>query len=58
MDLVKSGQFSRLFIFGKIGKENALDNILESQKAFLDYKKVETLAFFQRGYSMVFFKNG
>ena len=46
MSFVKNEQFFHLFIFGKIGKQNQFDDILESKKAILDYKK---LAFFQRG---------
>ena len=30
MGLVKNGHFFHLFIFGKIGKQNAFDDILES----------------------------
>ena len=54
MVLVKNFNFSMFFIFGKINQQNVFGVILESQKAFLDYKKqkvkkVEKLGFFQRG---------
>ena len=39
MVLVKNFNFSMFFIFGKINQQNVFDVILESQKAFLDYKK-------------------
>ena len=47
-------KFFPVCILVKIGVENALDDILERVKAFLDYentmlKKVEKLGFFQRG---------
>jgi len=46
-------KFSHLFIFGEISEQNVFDVILESKKAFLDYKKqkvkkVEKLGFFHR----------
>ena len=37
--LVKNLEFFHLFIFSKISKQNVFDNILEREKAFLDYKK-------------------
>ena len=37
--LVKNLKFFPFFIFGKINQQNVFDVILESQKAFLDYKK-------------------
>ena len=54
MVLVKSLKFYHVFIFGKISQQNVFDVVLESQKAFLDYKKqkvkkVEKSGFFQRG---------
>ena len=62
MVLVKNFNFSMFFIFGKINQQNVFGVILESQKAFLDYKKqkvkkVEESGFFQRGWSMVLVKN-
>ena len=36
---VKNLKYSYVFIFYKISQQNAFDVILESQKAFLDYKK-------------------
>ena len=39
MFLVKHLEFFHLFIFGKISQKNVFDIILESKKAFLDYKK-------------------
>ena len=39
MFLVKHLKFFHLFIFGKISQQNVFDAILESKKAFLDYKK-------------------
>ena len=62
MVLIQNLKFFHLFIFGRIRKENGFDNILERKKAFLYYrkqkvKKVQKLAFFQRGYSMVLVKN-
>ena len=52
MFLVKHLKFFHLFIFGKISQQNVFDVILESKKAFLDYKKqkvkkVEKSGFFQ-----------
>ena len=53
--LVKNLKFFPCFlIFGKINQQNVFDIILESQKAFLDYKKqkvkkVEKSGFFPRG---------
>ena len=53
--LVKNLKFFPCFlIFGKINKQNVFDIILESQKAFLDYKKqkfekVTKSGFFPRG---------
>ena len=35
----KIWNFFHVFIFGKIDHQNVFDVILESQKAFLDYKK-------------------
>ena len=35
----KNLKFFHVFIFGKINRQNVFDVILESQKAFLDYKK-------------------
>ena len=32
-------KFSHLFIYGEISEQNVFDVILESKKAFLDYKK-------------------
>ena len=54
MALVKKIEIFPCFIFGKINQQNVFDVILESQKAFLDYKKqmvkkVEESRFFQRG---------
>ena len=62
MVLVKNLKFLHVFIFGEINQQNVFDIILESQKAFLDYKKqkvkkVEKSGFFQRGLSMVLVKN-
>ena len=37
--LWKKLKFFHVFIFGKINRQNVFDVILESQKAFLDYKK-------------------
>ena len=42
MVLVKNLKFFHVFIFGKINQQNVFDSILESQKAFLDYKKTES----------------
>ena len=39
MVLVKNMKFFNVFIFGKISQQNVFDLILESKKAFLDYKK-------------------
>ena len=39
MVLVKNLKFFHVFIFVKINQQNVLDVILESKKAFLDYKK-------------------
>ena len=36
---VKNLKYSYVFIFYKISQQNVFDVILESQKAFLDYKK-------------------
>ena len=52
--LVKNLKFLPFFIFRKINQQNVFHVILESQKAFLDYKKqkvkkVEKSGFFQRG---------
>ena len=52
--LVKNLNFPCFLIFGKINQQNVFDVILESQKAFLDYKKqkvkkVEKSGFFPRG---------
>ena len=60
--LVKNLNFPCFLIFGKINQQNVFDVILESQKAFLDYKKqkfqkVEKSGLFQRGKSMVLVKN-
>ena len=41
MVLVKNLKIFQFFIFGKIGKQNVFDDILERKKAFLDYKKHE-----------------
>ena len=54
MVLIKNLKFLHVFIFGEINQQNVFDIILESQKAFLDYKKqkvkkVEKSGFFQRG---------
>ena len=61
MVLIKNWKFFHLFIFGKIRKENVFDNIIERKKFFNTIKnkklKVQKLAFFQRGYSMVLVKN-
>ena len=38
MVLVKNLKFFHVFTFGKINQQNVFDVILESQKAFLDYK--------------------
>ena len=50
----KNWNFYHVLIFGKINQQNVFDIILESQKAFSDYKKqkvkkVEESGFFQRG---------
>ena len=50
----KNWKFFHVYIFGKINQQNVFNIILESHKAFLDYKKhkvekVETSGFFQRG---------
>ena len=37
--LVKNLKFFSVFIFGKISQQNVFDVILESEKAFLYYKK-------------------
>ena len=42
MVLVKNLKFFHVFIFGKINQQDVFDIILESQKAFLDYKKTES----------------
>ena len=39
MVLVKKLKSFHVFIFGKINQQNVFGVILESQKAFLDYKK-------------------
>ena len=39
MVLIKNLEFFQLFIFAKISKQNVFNNILEREKAFLDYKK-------------------
>ena len=39
MVLVKNLKIFHVFIFGKINQQNVFDVIVESQKAFLDYKK-------------------
>ena len=39
MVLMKNLKNFYLFIFGKIREENVFNNILESKKAVLDYKK-------------------
>ena len=39
MVFIKNLKFFYVFIFGKISQQNVFDIILESQKAFLDYKK-------------------
>ena len=59
MVLVKNLKFFYVFIFGKINHQNVFDVTLESQKAFLHYKKpklkkVEKSGFFQRGYGQKF----
>ena len=38
MVLVKNLKFFHVFIFVKINQQNVLDVILESKKAFLDYR--------------------
>ena len=50
------------FFFCKISQQNVFNVILESEKAFLDYKnrkfkKSKKSGFFQRGQSMVLVKN-
>jgi len=50
---MKNLEFFHLFIFGEISEQNVFDVVLESQKAFLDYKKqqvkkVEKSGFFHR----------
>ena len=52
--MVKKLKSFHVFIFGKISQQNVFDIIVESKKAFLDYKKqkvkkVKKLEFFQRG---------
>ena len=51
--LSKKKKFFHLFILGKIGQENVLDDILERKKLLQTLKqrlkKVEKLGFFQRG---------
>ena len=42
MVLVKNLKFFHVFIFGKINQQSVFDITLESQKAFLDYKKTES----------------
>ena len=37
MVLVKKLKIFYLFLVGKIGQENVIDDILERRKAFLDY---------------------
>ena len=54
MVLVKNWNFSHLSIWGKIGHENEVHDMVEGKNAFLDYKKnklkkVEKLGIFQRG---------
>ena len=39
MVLVKNLKIFHLFIFGKMREENVFDDILETKKGFLDYKK-------------------
>ena len=39
MVFVKNLKFFHVFIFGKISQQNVFDVILESEKAFLYYKK-------------------
>ena len=39
MVLIKNFKIFHLFIFSKISDENVFDDILEREKAFLDYKK-------------------
>ena len=51
---VKNLKYSYVFIFYKISQQNVFDVILESQKAFLDYKKqkvkkVEKTGIFPKG---------
>ena len=36
--LVKNRHFFHLFIFGKVGRESVFHDILQREKAFLDYK--------------------
>ena len=36
--LVKNRHFFHLFIFGKVGRERVFHDILQREKAFLDYK--------------------
>ena len=54
MVLAQKCKFFQLFFLGNIGQENVFCDILERKTAFLAYrnkefKKVEKLAFFQRG---------
>ena len=54
MVLIQKCPFVQVFFLGNIGQENGFYDILENKNAFLGYnnkklKKVEELAFFQRG---------
>ena len=39
MDLVENCQFFHTLNIGKIAEQNVLENVLEREKAFPDYKK-------------------
>ena len=41
MDLLQNLKFFRLFILGKRGQENVLQDILERKNAFLDYRNTK-----------------
>ena len=62
MILVKKLNFFHFLNLGKISQINVFDDILDRKKAFLDsqnidLRKEKKIAFFWRGYTMVFVKN-
>ena len=54
MVLVKNGKFGHVFIFRKISQKNVFENIVETKKAFQEYKNEKLNWDIFKGFSLWF----